>query len=563
MKRLLSKFIGGVHVPPNKEVSTQCPVEMAAIPKQLVLPLHQHIGNEAQPIVNVGERVLKGQKIARAVDYVSAPIHAPTSGIVTAIEMRPVAHPSGLSAKCIVIDTDGKDEWCSLSTHAHDYRQMDASELRNIIREAGIVGLGGAGFPSYIKLNPGPDRIVETLVINGSECEPYITCDDMLMRDRAEEIVGGTLIARHALQAKECLIAVESNKPEALAAFRAVLNKLDDSDIELVEVPTIYPAGGEKQLIHTVTGKHVPSDGLPIHIGVVCQNVGTVAAIYRAVNHGEPLISRYVTVTGDVARPCNLEVMLGTPMNELVAQAGGYTGELKRLIVGGPMMGFAMHSELVPVIKTSNCVLSDCGSLMQQARSSFAMPCIRCGSCADVCPVKLLPQQLYWYAKGDEFERLQEFFLFDCIECGCCDYVCPANIPLVQYYRYAKAEIWKREREKRKSDTARERHEFRQFRLEREKEERSAKHKQRMNALKDNPQTESGGKEEAEDPKKAAILAAMERVKAKKEAQDSTAKNTENLTPQQQQKIDEIDARRAAIREQDQAKDQDGADSEN
>lgn len=547
MRQLLTKFIGGIKVPDFKKASTQCPVVPAAIPQELVLPLHQHIGSEPEPIVSVGDRVLKGQKLARAMDYVCAPVHAPTSGVVTAIERRPVPHPSGLSAMCIVMQSDGKDEWCELKVLGEDYKTLDPSVLRNRIREAGIVGLGGAGFPSYIKLNPGVEKRVETLIINGAECEPYITCDDMLMRERADEVVKGALIIGHALRVKQIIIAIEGNKPEAIRSVETAAEEFGRKHIEVLAVPAIYPAGGEKQLVHTVTGKQIPSDGLPIQVGVVCQNVGTTAAIFRAVQLGEPLISRYVTVAGDVEQPRNFEVLFGTPMNELVHQAGGYVGQVQRMIVGGPLMGFAVHAEHLPVIKTTNCVLVDCGGDNGLSRRGTVMPCIRCGACTDVCPIRLLPQQMYWHTKGAEFDRLSEYDLFDCIECGCCDYVCPAQIPLVQYYRYAKAEVWQRERERQKSDMARERHEFRQLRIEREKAERAEKHKKRMHALKDEPKASS---EDApkEDPKKAAILAAMERAKAKKDLHKAAPKNTDNLTEAQQKKIAEIDARRAQAR---------------
>jgi len=545
MKHLLRKFIGGIHVPQHKQESLRLPVTSPAIPNELVLPLHQHIGSEAIPVVAVGEHVLKGQRIARAPDYVSAPIHAPTSGEIVSIGMMAVPHPSGMSGNCIVIKSDGKDEWCELRPHSEDFRHLDPSELRNLIREAGIVGLGGAGFPSYIKLNPGPKGKVETVILNGAECEPYITCDDKLMQDRPEEIVAGLLIIRHALQAEKCVIAIEDNKPEAFAALDAAVKRLAQPELRVMQIPTIYPAGSEKQLIHTVTGKQVPSDGLPIHVGVVCQNVGTAAAIYRAVHHGEPLISRYITITGDVNIPINLEVLIGTSVVELVRHAGNYKSVPKRIIMGGPMMGFALQSDSLPAIKTTNCILVDNGENESLYQRKEILPCIRCGQCADVCPIQLLPQQMYWHSRATEFEKLQEYNLFDCIECGCCDYVCPSQIPLVQYYRFAKAEIWLREREKEKSNIARERHEFRQFRIEREKQERAEKHKKRMSALKQENEVVDKKKE---DPKKAAIVAAMERVKAKKAAQVVELKNTANLTPEQKQKIAEVDARRVQQR---------------
>lgn len=549
----LFQFKGGIRVPHYKDISNQESVTPAKIPSRLVLPLHQHIGEAAEPCVNIGDQVLKGQKIANANGYVSAPIHAPTSGIIEDIGDYPIAHPSGMSALCIVIQPDGKDQWAELESRAKDYTSIDPSHLRNIIRRAGIVGLGGAGFPTFIKHNPGPNGSVDTLIINGSECEPYITCDDALMRERADEIVCGILIIKHALNAKRVVIAVEDNKPEAFQSIKKALDEFDEKTIEAVQIPTLYPAGSEKQLIYTITGKEVPKNSLPIHISVVCQNVGTTAAVYRAIHHGEPLISRYVTITGDIGQPKNLEVLFGTPIEELVEQCGGVKGTVRRLIVGGPMMGFAMHQLNLPVIKTTNCVLIDAESSKVFREREFAMPCIRCGSCADACPIGLVPQQLYWHSKAQEFDKAQDYHLYDCIECGCCDYVCPSKIPLVQYYRFAKAEIWKREQETQKADTARQRHEFKQFRVEREKAEKAEKHRQKKaaleaktNAKKDD--TKDGVKDDKSDPKKAAILAAMERAKAKKAEAKTKPQNTDNLTDAQKHLIEKIDARRTERR---------------
>ena len=553
MRKLFS-FLGGVKVPSYKEPACDAPVEKAPIPKRLILPLHQHIGTSAEVAVAEGDRVLKGQVIARAKDYVSAPLHAPTSGIVSFIGDQTVPHPSGMSAPCIVIEPDFKDEWIALETHAQDYQQMPPSALRNLIRKAGIVGLGGAGFPTYIKMNPGPGKLIDTLILNGAECEPYISCDDKLMQDQPDDILEGLKIIRHAVQAKHCIIAVEDNKPKAIALLKGALARKGMSDVELIAIPTRYPAGGEKQLIYTLTGIEVPANGLPIHVGVLCQNVGTAAAVYHAVNRGQPLISRLLTVAGDVARPRNLEVLIGTPVEDLVQYCGGDASQCQRLIMGGPMMGFALHSAQVPVIKTSNCIIADAGSAPALAARSHVMPCIRCGACMDACPVKLLPQQMYWLSKAEQFDKVQDYNLFDCIECGCCDYVCPSNIPLVQVYRFAKGEIWKRERDKQKAEHARERHDFRQARLEREKAEREAKRlskaaidaaKKEAAASKAEPET--GADAPKQDAKQAAILAALERAKAKKAQQNYEPKNTDHLSDDQQKAIEEADQRRTKI----------------
>lgn len=505
--RRLWKFNGGVHPPQHKTESCQRPISKARIPERLTLPLHQHIGEPAEPLVQVGDRVLKGQMIARANGFVSAPVHAPTSGTVVDIGERPIPHPSKLAAMCIVIESDGEDHWHE-RTPVADFKSLSPSALRNIIREAGIVGLGGAGFPSYIKLNPGHDKVIKTLILNGVECEPYITCDDLLMRERPQQIIEGLRIARHALQAEECVIAIEDNKPEAFAALQKAAHGRDY--IEVVQVPTLYPQGSEKQLVRVLTGKEVPSNGLSLQIGVVGINVGTAAAIHEAIYHGRPLISRIVTVTGNgVNTPRNLETLIGTPMDALISQCDGDARQLDKLIMGGPMMGFALHDTALPVIKTTNCVLTYGKGKSEPARP--VMPCIRCGACADACPVNLLPQQLYWHARNRDLDKVQDYDLFDCIECGCCSYVCPSNIPLVQYYRFAKGEIWIQEREREKADLARRRFEARQQRIERRKAEHGARRKQKRAELnKDKAQSRR-------EEKRGEIQEAMERARQRRE----------------------------------------------
>jgi len=463
---------GGLHLDPRKDAASQLPPAAAFIPSVLVLPLHQHIGTAAEPVVRPGQRVLKGETVARAAEYLCVPVHAPTSGIVRAIEDRPVPHASGLPAPAVVIEPDGEDQWMERSA-ARGLLDMDPSELRNRVRSAGVVGLGGAAFPSFIKLNPGPERRVDTLVLNGAECEPYICCDDALMRHRPAEIVAGARIVMHALGAARCLIGIEDNKPEALSSMREATAA--EADMQVVAVPTVYPAGGEKQLIFALTGREVPSNRLPADIGVVCHNVATVAAVHRAIDLGEPLISRIVTVAGGaVPQAVNIEVLIGTPVREVIERCGGYREQPERLLMGGPMMGFQVHDDDAPVIKATNCLLVATADDLGPAHA--AVPCIRCGRCADVCPAQLLPQQLYWHARGGDLDTVQDYGLFDCIECGCCAYVCPSHIPLVQFYRHAKHDIWAREIDRQRAEQAKRRSEFRSFRLEREERERQERH---------------------------------------------------------------------------------------
>ena len=536
MLQRLFNFPGGIKLREHKRQSTSTPVEKALIPHKIILPLKQHIGSAAIPCVNVGDKVLKGQVIAESARDVSVPIHASTSGTISDIGNYPVPHPSGLNDPCIVIIPDGEDRWIESKNDHRRYDDLSREDIRNIARMSGIVGLGGAGFPSYLKLHNN-DKPIELLILNGAECEPYITCDDMLMREQAEDIIKGVQIMLYALSAKECIFAIENNKPEAYKKIFNAVKEIAPEKIQLVKVPTLYPAGGEKQLIQTLTGREVPSQGLPLDIGIVCHNVGTAHALTRAVLYNEPLVSRYVTVAGGVEKARVLNVLLGTPVGELIAQCGGNLKTLNRIIMGGPMMGFALHDMNVPVVKITNCILatSKIADVPLPSRSQQALPCIRCGFCAQACPVGLLPQQLYWYARAKEFDKVQDYNIFDCIECGCCDYVCPSHIPLVQYYRFAKTTIWQQEREKTLADISRERHEFHKARLEREKKEREERHKKKR-------QTVSQTSDDVE--KKAAIQAAMERARMKREQNEITPKNVENLTEHQKKLIEEVDARR-------------------
>ncbi len=520
----LGRFHGGIHLADHKAESTQSPILQLPPPARIILPLQQHIGAAAEPVVAVGDSVGKGQMVARADGEISAAIHASISGKVVAIEPRPIPHPSGMSAPCIVIESDGEDRWhTGLPAPVEDVHKLAATEIDSLIRDAGIVGLGGAAFPTAAKLRIDKNSI-QTLVINGAECEPHITCDDMLMREEADGIASGIAILQQRLNPAETLIGIEDNKPQAIDAMRKAVITARLDNTEVITIPTLYPSGGEKQLIRILTNKEVPSGGLPLYIGIVCQNVGTTHAIHRAIVEGVPLIERIVTVSGEgVRKPQNVHLRIGTLISEAVSASGGYTPEVQELLIGGPMMGIALHSDEVPLIKSSNCVLANTHIRdIHQAR-----PCIRCGKCASVCPAQLLPQQLYWHARANNHDKAEDYHLFDCIECGCCDHVCPSHIPLVQYYRHAKGEIRHLRREKEKADRARIRHELREERLAREAREKAARLAAKKAALEKKKASKNNGSGE-QDPKKAAIQAALDRVKARKSAQqEQAAANTQ------------------------------------
>jgi electron transport complex protein RnfC len=531
-KHRLWPFHGGVHVPDEKALSSESPIETIPLPRRLIVPLCQHIGAPARPCVRVGERVGKGQPIGEPEGLVSAAVHAPSSGTVVAIGELPIPHPSGLAAPCIAIDTDGADAWAELPPPIADYLEADPALLLERIRGAGIVGLGGACFPTSVKLAPAPGRRPKTLILNGAECEPYITCDDRLMRERAPRILAGAAIMGRLVGAERVLIGIEDNKPEAVAAMVQALGASPLADTAaVVPIPTLYPSGGERQLIRILTGLEVPSSGIPAQIGVLCQNVATAAAVADAVIEGRPLISRVVTVTGRaIGSPRNLEVPIGTPAAELLAHCGGLRETPRKLLCGGPMMGFELNDTQVPIAKGTNCLLAL--SAAESPDPGPALACIRCGRCAEVCPASLLPQQLYWYARAKDLEHVQDYHLFDCIECGCCAQVCPSRIPLVHYYRFAKNQVWAREEERRKADQARERHQARQARLERQELERKAKLRKKKEDLETAPAAGSGATQgpapaaaaaDGAESKRAAIEAARQRAAAKRAAAQTAA----------------------------------------
>ncbi|HFG2104848.1 TPA: electron transport complex subunit RsxC [Vibrio cholerae] len=495
-------FPGGIHPFENKHQSNRQPIINASIPNELVLPLKQHIGKAGDLLVKVGDRVLKGQPLTQYTSTFMLPIHAPTSGVISAIEPRTVAHPSGLSELCIVLTPDQQEEWFELQPQP-DFQQLPPETLLELIRQAGISGMGGAGFPTAKKLQSGLSR-TEILIINAAECEPYITADDVLMRQYAHEIIQGIEIVEHILKPKLTIIGIEDNKPEAVAALQQAAQ---DKPMVIRVIPTKYPSGGEKQLIKILTNLEVPKGGIPADIGLMVQNVGSLQAIARAIVHGEPLIRRVVTLTGDCFRkPRNVWALLGTPVQALLNEFG-YKADKKlpRLIMGGPMMGFTLPHAQVPITKTANCILAPTRN--ELTSSDNEMACIRCGQCAEACPVSLLPQQLQWHAKAEEFDKCEELNLKDCIECGACAYVCPSEIPLVRYYRQAKAEIRTRSLEAEAAERAKARFEEKKARMERDKAERENRFKQAAEDRRKEMQQQGGSD---------AIAAAIERVKAQK-----------------------------------------------
>lgn len=527
----LFKFKGGVKPATNKAQSVVAPIGKTPLPPRVMIPLHQSIGGTPRPLVAAGDHVLKGQKIGEADGWISAAVHASTSGRVVDVAMVGQPHPSGLSALSVVIEADGEDRW--IDRQPADLARLSPEEVRHRLQQAGVVGLGGAVFPSHAKLTAARGQPLEELVINGAECEPFITCDDLLMRERADEIVRGIAIFRDLLQPRRVLIGIEDNKPEAIAAMQQAVAAAGEP-IAVVGVPTRYPAGGAKQLIRVLTGKEVPAAKRSTDLGVQCFNVATAYTAYRALVHGEPVISRIVTVTGKVERPRNWEVRIGTPVADLLELSQRKPGN-NGVVMGGPMMGFLLPSEQAPVIKATNCLIASTPDLFPPPAPE--MPCIRCGECAQVCPHELQPFELYWWSRASNFGKAQEYALFDCIECGCCAYVCPSHIPLVQYFRYAKSEIWARERDKRNAEGAKDRFEFKTFREEREKQEKAERLAKAAAAQKAKAAAEAaaatapaagaiGGGDpaagapatDAEAAKKALIAAAMERARAQREA---------------------------------------------
>ncbi|MFM1457631.1 electron transport complex subunit RsxC [Yersinia enterocolitica] len=522
-------FDGGIHPPEMKLQSSRVPVRIATLPEQLIVPLQQHLGPEGELRVSTGERALKGQPLTVGRGR-TVPVHAPTSGVITAIAPHTTAHPSGLAEMCVHITPDGEDRWREQQPWA-DYSLRDKTALLERIHQAGIAGLGGAGFPTASKLQGGLSSVT-TLIINAAECEPYITADDRLMQEHASEVVLGIQILMYLLQPQQVLIGIEDNKPEAIAALQHALRGQDEMQLRVI--PTKYPSGGAKQLTKILTGKEVPFGKHSSSIGVLMQNVGTVVAIKRSIIDDEPLIERVVTLTGDaLSKPGNFWARIGTPVLHLLKLAGFTPQNQPMVIMGGPLMGFTLPSLDVPIVKISNCILAPTEAEM--GLSEPEQSCIRCGLCVDACPAGLLPQQLYWFSRGEEHEKARNHNIFDCIECGACAYVCPSNIPLVQYYRQEKAEIRTLDQEAERAAQAKARFEAKQARLEREKIARELRHKQAAVKLTDVDQQ--------------TVEAAVSRLARETNNTDSTISVTLGQTPDNSAVIAAREARKAQARE--------------
>ena len=506
-------FKGGIHPPEMKSQSNQSPIQQSELAHDFYVPIKQHAGTVGNVLVKEGDYVLKGQPLTQGDGLRTLPVHAPTSGTVKFIGKHVAPHPSGLTEDMIHIQADGLDKWRE-QFPLEEFFTQPVEQLIDRIYQAGVAGLGGAVFPTAAKIQSA-EKKVKLLIINGAECEPYITCDDRLMRDYTDEMIEGIRILRYILRPEKVVIAVEDNKPEAIQAIQQSLHGAND--IELRVIPTKYPSGAAKQLIYLLTGMEVPSGGRSYDIGVLMHNVGTAFAIKRAVINDEPLIERVVTLTGDkISEKGNYWVRLGTPVDHLLAQVGYQYDERFPVFAGGPMMGLQLSDLNAPVTKLINCLLAP--DHFEYGEPKPEQSCIRCSACSDACPVNLMPQQLYWYARSEDHQKSEEYSLKDCIECGVCAYVCPSHIPLIQYFRQEKAKIWEIKEKAKKAEEAKIRFEAKQARMEREEQERKARSQRAAEARR-----EELAKQKGEDP----VKAALERLKAK---QAGSAANKETKT---------------------------------
>jgi electron transport complex protein RnfC len=431
----IATFKRGIHPEYQKELSSGKSIKVSKLPQRVVIPLSQHIGAPAKAEVNIGDEVKRGQVIGSPASFVSAPVHASISGKVVAISDFP--HPSGKTAPSIVIESDGKDEDIPLTENA-DYMNLSADEMKALIKNAGIVGLGGAAFPTNVKLSPPKEKPIDTVILNGAECEPYLTADHRLMMEYSQEIVEGLKIIMKTLNVNQGYIGIEANKPDAIEKIRSVI--ANESHIEMCALEVKYPQGAEKMLIKAIKDREVPSKGLPMDIGVVVHNVGTAFAIYEAVRYGKPLIERIVTVTGKgIREPGNIMVRIGTLIRDVIEQCGGLTEGAVKVVLGGPMMGFAQWSLDVPVVKGTSGILVLAEDEYTPSEDYYV--CIRCGRCIDACPMGLNPSMLSILSEKGYFEETKDYNIFDCFECGCCAFVCPSNRPMVQFMRLAKSQV--------------------------------------------------------------------------------------------------------------------------
>ena len=507
-------FKGGIHPPEMKSQSNQSPIQQSELAHDFYVPIKQHAGTAGNVLVKEGDYVLKGQPLTQGDGLRTLPVHAPTSGTVKFIGKHVAPHPSGLTEDMIHIQADGLDKWRE-QFPLEEFFTQPVEQLINRIYQAGVAGLGGAVFPTAAKIQSA-EKKVKLLIINGAECEPYITCDDRLMRDYTDEMIEGIRILRYILRPEKVVIAVEDNKPEAIQAIQQSLHGAND--IELRVIPTKYPSGAAKQLIYLLTGMEVPSGGRSYDIGVLMHNVGTAFAIKRAIINDEPLIERVVTLTGDkISEKGNYWVRLGTPVDHLLAQVGYQYDERFPVFAGGPMMGLQLSDLNAPVTKLINCLLAP--DHFEYGEPEPEQSCIRCSACSDACPVNLMPQQLYWYARSEDHQKSEEYSLKDCIECGVCSYVCPSHIPLIQYFRQEKAKIWEIKEKAKKAEEAKIRFEAKQARMEREEQERKARSQRAAEARR-----EELAKQKGEDP----VKAALERLKAK-QANSSVTKETKTI----------------------------------
>jgi len=464
------KIRGGVHPEPRKASTAERPIDARfPMPKMLYLPLQQHVGQPAEPIVNVGDHVLKGQLLAASQGAISAPIHAPTSGTIADIMDYPAAHPSALPTPTLLLEPDGEDRWIDGIEEADPFT-LSPEEISERVAAAGVVGMGGAAFPSAVKLNLGRRTRIKTLLINGGECEPYLTCDDRLMRERAADIVDGIRIMLRALECRHAIVAIEDNKPDAHAAMIDAAKGFGQIEVSLV--PSLYPMGWDKQLIGYLTGKEVPANGRSADVGVLMHNVGTAYAIQQAIRFGRPLVSRVVTVSGEaVGAPRNVEAPIGTPLADLLAFCEHQAGVTTRYVMGGPMMGDILPHPNVPLVKGA------CGILAltdAEVRASDAKACIRCSRCVSACPAGLLPLEMMTRIRAGQLDAAAGYGLKDCINCGSCSYACPSQIPLVQYFKYASGELVARQQAQQKTEHTKRLAEEKQARIERYKAEQAA-----------------------------------------------------------------------------------------